>query len=213
MSNKHAEKLCAMMDGELGQSETRFLLRRLGHEQHLIARWKRYHYSRAVLRGDNLGIQVCLCDRISVAIAKEPVPTPGHSSASTLLPAWLRPVAGFSLAASVALAAFTLVQDEQITPVSDQTMNNANASASESGKLPSMPLRAIPASAGSAPYNSRLQAYVMRHNAVASSRRGRDLVPYIYLVTTPVSDTAQETEADTEPNKNLEMQPAKGVSE
>jgi sigma-E factor negative regulatory protein RseA len=211
MSNKHAEELCAMMDGELGRSEARFLLRRLGHEQHLIARWKRYHYSRAVLRGDNLGHQVCLCDRISVAIAQEPAPTLGHSKASGILPAWLRPVAGFSLAASVAIAAFTLVQDDQITPVADQTMSNA--SVSESAQLPSMPLRAQPASAGSASYNPRLQAYVMRHNAVASARRGRDLVPYIYLVTTPVSDFDQETEAETEPDKNPEMQPANGVNE
>ena len=213
MSNKHAEKLCAMMDGELGQSESRFLLKRLGHEEQLIARWKRYHYGRAVLRGENLGGQVCLCERISVAIAQEPTPVPEHNRSSALLPAWLRPVAGFAVAASVAVAALTLMQNEQIPPMSDQTLTGAVASVGGTEQLPPVSLRAQPASTGSASANSLLQTYVMRHNAVASPRRGRDLVPYIYLVTTPVNDTAADNTPIAEPNQDPDGQAADGVNE
>ena len=210
MSNKHTEELCALMDGELGQSEARFLLKRLGHEQHLIARWKRYHYSRAVLRGDNLGHHVCLCDRVSIAIAQEPEPTLQQPIASAIMPAWLRPVAGFAVAASVAIAAFTLMQNEQITPVSEQAMTSASADGS--GQLPSMGLRAQTASAGSLPYDARLRSYVLRHNAIASPRRGRDLVPYIYLIDTPVSNASQDHEVEAESIENPEVQPTNGVN-
>jgi len=207
MPNKHAEELCAMMDGELGQSEARFLLRRLGHEQQLIARWKRYHFSRAVLRGEISVSQVCLCDRIAEVIAKEPTPTLEQANVSAFMPAWLRPVAGFAVAASVAIAAFTLMQTEPLAPVADQIASRTSVTVPELSRP--IGLRAQLASAS----NSRLQAYVMRHNAVTLPRRGRDLVPYMYLVAPPVSKVEQELDPQSESINSAQPTPVGGVNE
>jgi len=184
MANKHAESLCAMMDGEIGQSEARFLLKAMADQPQLVARWKRYHYSRAVLKGEDCVASSCLYDQVAVAIAREPAPSQQRSSA--FLPAWLRPVAGLAVAASVAVAAYTLLQTPVSNPVDGATSNPVTVV--DNNPFPRMDLRAQPASAIDDPYNSRLQAYVLRHNAVAVPRRGRDLVPYVYLVTAPVRD-------------------------
>jgi negative regulator of sigma E activity len=211
MPNKHAEELCAMMDGELGQSEARFLLKRLGHEQQLIACWKRYHFSRAVLRGEIAVQPKCLCDRVSAAIEQEPTPAIEPVSASSLLPAWLQPVAGFAVAATVAIAAFTLLQTEQLEPATDQAADSARVAATE--QVPPLAFRAQTASSTGGPGNPRLQAYVMRHNAVASPRRGRDLVPYVYLVTTPVGEAEKDEDPGAEASKNQQQQPVAGANE
>ena len=204
MSNKQVEELCALMDGELQRSEARFVLKSLGHDRQLVSRWKRYHFSRAVLRGDDLGNWVCLSDRISVAIAREPTPTRDHARASGIMPAWLRPVAGFAVAASVAIAAFTLVQNERVNPVVDHTVTDVSLTGS--ALVPTMAVRAQPVSM----YNRRLQDLVMRHKLVASPRRGRDLAPFVYMVTTPIRDPALDSIAKAESMKNSNTQAANG---
>jgi sigma-E factor negative regulatory protein RseA len=204
MENKHAEELCALMDGELGRSESLFLLKRMGHEKQLVTRWQRYHFSRSVLRGEELTGQICLRAKISDAIADEPTPIKQVSGPANLMPAWLRPVAGMAVAASVAVAAFSLLQTDQATTVNESTTASSTPVVAE--QLPSTGLRAQTASGGSQSRNPRLQAYVMRHNAVATPRHGRDLVPYVYLVSTPIQET------DTSPETSSEAARAESIS-
>lgn len=101
MSDIIKEQLSAYLDGELPREEAGLLVRRLMQDPELQARWARYHTIGAVLKRQtpehaNAG----LSRRVMTAIASE---TPARGQAR--MPAWLKPLAGVAIAASVAAVA------------------------------------------------------------------------------------------------------------
>ena len=69
------EALCRLIDGEAESSEVQFMLRRLGHDEELAARWERYHMVRSVLRDRRGGVLSGFAARVSAQVAQEPAPT------------------------------------------------------------------------------------------------------------------------------------------
>ncbi|MCS6786671.1 MAG: sigma-E factor negative regulatory protein [Thiobacillaceae bacterium] len=66
-----AERLSALLDGELDAHETSLCLRRLGHDAALSRQWAEYCLIRDALRGEAL-VQPGLCRRVHAALAQEP---------------------------------------------------------------------------------------------------------------------------------------------
>ena len=114
MQDKAGDDISAWVDGELGGSEARFLRRRLDNDPAERARLQRYHTQSAAMRREYVPAADGLADRVRAAIDAEPAhasgPRPEPSDAARSgLPAWLQPVAGVAIAASVALGLVTVL--------------------------------------------------------------------------------------------------------
>lgn len=95
------EALSALMDGEAGPLELRRLLRELGGESELRARWARMHRVRDALAGGDAGL---LSIDVSGAVRSALEQDPSQERAG-----WRRSLASFGVAASVAAAVLLAV--------------------------------------------------------------------------------------------------------
>lgn len=115
----HREQLSAMLDGALSADETRFLLRRMQHDDELADCWGRWQFYGDALRGHaGRALPADFSQRVGRAIADditvaqvEPVAVSAEArrsmaTGSILQRPLLRWGGGAALAASVALAAF-----------------------------------------------------------------------------------------------------------
>lgn len=198
MADKHGEALCGLMDGELGETEARFLLRRLGHDSELSARWERYHLARSAVRGDLKPYLNGFAARVAQALDGE-APVRGPIALDRV--GWLKPLGGLALAASVALIVFNVWRQPPVEtePPLPEVRALAGTSSVERGFLPeatrvsanqSTPLR----------WDPRLQDYLIRHSEVSGPRRGQGLVPpYWLLVSEPATIVDSEPEPETAP--------------
>ncbi len=106
----HREQLSAMMDGALSADETKFLLRRMEHDDALADCWERWQFVGDALRGQaNRALPADFSRRVGRAIADDlaavdeaPLAVAAHGNARGSLLRW---GGGAALAASVALAA------------------------------------------------------------------------------------------------------------
>ncbi len=112
MDHQNPEKLSALVDGELSDTELEQAAGQLSGDQTLHATWQRYHLIGDILRDDVAdglhGLQVAA--RVREALADEPVVLAPRRRKST---AW-KPVAGFAIAATVAAVAVITVQPGQV---------------------------------------------------------------------------------------------------
>lgn len=110
----HREQLSAMLDGALSADETRFLLRRMQHDDELADCWGRWQFYGDALRGHaGRALPADFSQRVGRAIADDLAaaePVPVAVSVDARRPLLQRPLlrwgGGAALAASVALAAF-----------------------------------------------------------------------------------------------------------
>lgn len=106
----HCERLSAMMDGALSPDETRFLLRRMEHDDELADRWSRWQLIGDTMRGEaGRALPADFSHRVGRAIAddiatEQPLAVVNGDSLVARRPL-LRWGGGAALAASVALAA------------------------------------------------------------------------------------------------------------
>lgn len=116
MSEQIREQVSAFLDGELPDSETELLLKRLTRDGELRESFGRYALIGEALRG--AGSQVLtrgFASRVNLAIDGEPAQAPAHvqpASASR----WWRPLAGVTVAAGVAAVAIVALQQRAISP-------------------------------------------------------------------------------------------------
>ena len=107
MTERIKEQLSAFLDGELPESESALLVKRLERDDDLRGALSRYSLIGAVLRGDGdapAARQVAA--RVSAAIAREPA---GVALATWRRSALVQPLAGFAVAAGVAAVALLLM--------------------------------------------------------------------------------------------------------
>ncbi len=102
MTDKAHESLSALVDGELEQVDAVRLLGDITHEPGLRRRWERYHFISDVLHNNLPPVtERDLLDRVRRAVDAEPVALRPRA-------VWkdaVKPVAGFAMAASVAVVA------------------------------------------------------------------------------------------------------------
>src|SRR5579864_1249501 len=116
MSEQIREQVSAFLDGELPDTETDLLLKRLTRDGDLRESFGRYALIGEALRGG--GSQILtrgFAARVNLAIDGEPAQAaahvqPAHASR------WWRPIAGVTVAAGVAAVAIVALQQRAISP-------------------------------------------------------------------------------------------------
>ncbi|HTC38769.1 MAG TPA: sigma-E factor negative regulatory protein [Steroidobacteraceae bacterium] len=116
MSEQIREQVSAFLDGELPDTETELLLKRLTRDGELRESFGRYALIGEALRG--AGSQILtrgFASRVNLAIDGEPAHAPAHAHL-TRESRWWRPLAGVTVAASVAAVAIVALQQRAISP-------------------------------------------------------------------------------------------------
>ena len=209
MTTDSKEHLSSLMDGEVSQETGRFLVRRLGADASLRETWARYHLIRDCLRNQESHlVQAELPHRVHRALSEDAASTVPRKAATA--GKWFRPVAGFAVAASVALVAVLTViggnRDELSPPVTDSAPSVASESFTSPNIVAVTP-RSTPVNlSGTSPRdNPRMNAYFLRHYQVTGDAGGRGFVPFVPIVVTQATveageeDVQEKNEEATDP--------------
>jgi len=193
MSKESREHLSCLMDGEINRETGRFLVRRLGADRELRKTWARYHLLRDCLRHQE-GELVAddLCGKVQQALAGEALQIAPRRFAT----AWLKPVAGVAVAASVALMAVFAVgpgQDPASTlPGEVAGSPQAEAFVSPQNILSRSPRAQQASVMGGRGASQKMNSYLLRHYQVTGSTGGKGFVSYIPIVVTQASPKPDE---------------------
>jgi sigma-E factor negative regulatory protein RseA len=170
MSEQIREQVSAFLDGELPNSESELLLKRLARDAELRESFGRYALIGETLRGASRSpLSRGFAARVNCAINGEPAAT--SPSAIPARPArWWRPIAGAAVAASVAAVAVVALQQRAVSPgvrtASPVTAQNVRAA------QPREPLSyTVPAAVNASPAvlpAARLTSYVFAHSKYSS---------------------------------------------
>jgi sigma-E factor negative regulatory protein RseA len=116
MSEQIREQVSAFLDGELPNSETELLLKRLTRDGELRESFGRYALIGEAIRGTTRGLLTKgFAGRVNLAIDGELLPVNGPISQSRGL-RWWRPFAGAAVAAGVAAVAVVALQQRAVAP-------------------------------------------------------------------------------------------------
>jgi sigma-E factor negative regulatory protein RseA len=193
MSEQIREQVSAFLDGELPDTETELLLKRLTRDGELRESFGRYALIGEALRG--AGSQILtrgFASRVNLAIDGEPAQAPAHGQ-SAREPRWWRPIAGVTVAAGVAAVAIVALQQRSISPhLSGASTTAQNVTAPLKTAAPSqLPLQGgggprealsytvVPAASTDAPSAiapARLTNYVFAHSKYSSGLGQRGLL-------------------------------------
>jgi sigma-E factor negative regulatory protein RseA len=174
MSDQIREQVSAFLDGELPDSETELLLKRLTRDADLRESFGRYALIGETLRGASRTTRMSLkfAARVNRAIDGEPAPAVAHPIKAAPL-RWWKPMAGAAVAASVAAVAVVALQERALSP-SVQTTLTAQSPVIQTAKLGPKEAQSYyitPAStsaSGRAVPGARLTSYVFAHSNYAS---------------------------------------------
>ena len=191
MSKETREYLSCLMDGEIDQESSRFLMRRLISDGEMSATWSRYHLVRDCMRHqEGQMAAVDLRSRVSLALEREDTVrrTGWHPSR------WIKPVGGAAVAASVALMAIVAVGPaRQAGPAA---VDSPSATVETQPFSSPQGLITGPATQ-QVNYQGKMNSYLLRHYQATGSTGTRGFVRYVPIVVTPASEAAQaENEAD-----------------
>jgi sigma-E factor negative regulatory protein RseA len=192
MSEQIREQVSAFLDGELPNSETELLLKRLMRDVELRESFGRYALMGECLRGGtHARLSQGFTARVNAAIDGEPLAVSAPDTGSRP-PRWWRPFAGAAVAAGVAAVAVLGLQQRAVAPsvhgVSPMTAQTADARPKEalSYTVPTT-VTDVPTALPAA----RLTNYVFAHSKY-SSVLGQDNVLSGLLTATDEPDWAAE---------------------
>jgi sigma-E factor negative regulatory protein RseA len=170
MSEQIREQVSAFLDGELPNSETELLLKRLTRDGELRESFGRYSLIGESLRGaSGAYLTKGFAERVNRAIDGESMPHGGvvHQAPA---PRWWRPFAGAAVAAGVAAVAIVALQQRAVAPTLHtalpMTAQNAPAAAPHEAISYTVPSSAPQAPAAMPP--ARLTNYVFAHSRYSS---------------------------------------------
>jgi sigma-E factor negative regulatory protein RseA len=184
MTESNQEHLSSLMDGELDAKAQEFLVRRLATDSSMSATWRRYHLVRACLHQE-FSQPTCIAERVSSALSGEP------ETASPRFPAWLRPVAGSAIAASVALVAIVGINANLVERQQQDVVVEQSGFVSQPTSLDrTFSQQAVPVSFSEASQEDRqrINTYVLRHNQAVG---GGGFVSYLPIVTSTPTEASE----------------------
>jgi sigma-E factor negative regulatory protein RseA len=176
MSEQIREQVSAFLDGELPNTETELLLKRLTRDGELRESFGRYALIGEALRGG--GSQILtrgFASRVNHAIDGEPANAGGHAQQARAS-RWWRPLAGVTVAAGVATVAIVALQQRAIAPGAQNVVASSvtapNQLPVQGGGGPREALSyTVPAASAEAPVSvapARLTNYVFAHSKYSS---------------------------------------------
>lgn len=183
MNESNKEQLSALIDGEDDSSQT---IDDLIHDQEMKETWSRYHLIGDCLR-DNLpeGISNQVYNEVSQALSNEPTVLAPQTTKRFNI----KPLAGFAIAASVAMAAvFSIQSNNQIAPAVNGGSPIAAATTAQPETFDFSAPQILPASVKMSDTpesiaDQRLNNYLMNHNEYRSSNGMNGILPYVRMVT------------------------------
>lgn len=182
MNESNKEQLSALIDGE---HDNDHVLDKLIHDEEMKQTWSRYHLIGDCLR-DNLPDQISnqVSENVSQTLRDEPtVLAPVKKQFD------FKPLAGFAIAASVAMAAvFTIQTDNDITSPSINgtavaTNTPAQAESFDFSQAQVLPATVTQSDTPEAVANERLNNYLLNHNEYRSNAGVNGIMPYVRMVT------------------------------
>ncbi len=162
MTDKSAENLSVLTDGECPQRELTFTLRRLAGDDDLKARWQRYQLIGDAMRGElPESIDLGLADRVHQCLQNEEKKS-SPKATTQKIKSWYKPVTGFALAASVTALTFVNFQ-----PDNDE--------------FPEIPRQFTTLTEPQTPMETRLSKYMQDHR-FASLNSAPGMMSYVRMV-------------------------------
>lgn len=180
------EKISALMDGELSEADLRPTLEELERDPELMLCWQRYHLMSDALKS-NLPSNIShdLASRVSRAIESEPPhqlqAAPKRRRTKTA-PAYVRPAAGFALAASVAAVGYLGLMWEQQQPGGVTAGMAPVASVQPLQPVPVEGVQSVRLDAEQPAMESKLYKYVVNHNEYSGVGIHQGMMPYVRIV-------------------------------
>jgi sigma-E factor negative regulatory protein RseA len=173
MSEQIREQVSAFLDGELPNSETELLLKRLTRDGELRESFGRYALIGEAVRGNSRGLMIGnFTGRVNLAIDGGPA-APSTQVRESPAPRWWRPFAGAAVAAGVAAVAVLALQQRAIAPTLRPVKGAVTAAnlVATAVKTPEPISYTVPSFLPSAPAGvppARLTNYVMAHSRYSS---------------------------------------------
>jgi sigma-E factor negative regulatory protein RseA len=210
MSEQIREQVSAFLDGELPDSETELLLKRLTRDGELRESFGRYALIGEAIRGASHGyLTKGFSGRVNLAIDGEPVPANGQVP-QIRAPRWWRPFAGAAVAAGVAAVAVVAFHQRAEEPVRaaapvQRTATALLAQTSAAAQTPtpreaiSYTVPAAPPAAPSALGPARLTNYVLAHSRYSSFLGQRGVLTDLLIEGDEQPPAAQEAAAHVAP--------------
>jgi sigma-E factor negative regulatory protein RseA len=168
------EQISALADGELAPRERALLLRRLETDIELRDRWTRYHQIGELLRGGAVLRNSGLADRVSDAISEDTTQAAGRPR-----PAWVRPLAGLAVAASVTFVAVLAIRTPQL-----ETNLSPVASAplvAPTDSEVSIRAAALRSDDERERLRRRMEAYLINYTESAAATRPQGLLEFVHV--------------------------------
>jgi len=191
MNKQINESLSALMDGEDNDKERERLLNLMADagQTELKDRWGRYHLISEGMQGDVPLLKANFADEVRQAIDNEPVVLSPRSLKSTVTrDRWLKGVAGFAIAASVALVSIVGLRslqnesgsvDSQMALQSPPTML---LQPRQDVRLVTAPLQGTRWNVHRSTVEKRLNGYLATHTEHTVLGEVQGVVPYSRLV-------------------------------
>lgn len=189
MNEKLQENISALMDDDLSEQERDAIIGEIARDEDSLKAWSSYHLIRDSLQGQ-LHEYSCM-DMVSAIreeLDKEPVVL---APVRKQTPQWQRPLAGFAIAASVALVAVLGVRSiespqvpdgVQVAQVSSQLPVQPQVVAAQTTETSSagpVTVEYDPATVHAAPNGPRLNGYLVNHYERKSNF---GMLPYVRIV-------------------------------
>lgn len=180
-------QISSLMDDDLSQSEMRFLLKRLSHDDELSDTLARYHLIGACARSE--AISLSLNDRIRAELEQDASQEKFTQPKNSI---FMRLVGGTSVAAAAAMLTFVGISQLALND-SPPELNPTNPGSQiantnqipvdiERSGLTLAPVAATQTLATIQPSKVQLQNYLMRHSQFARKSGQQGMMPYIYVV-------------------------------
>ena len=186
MTDPVHEQISSALDGELPRIETEWLVRRLVTDADLRRRWERYHLISDVLK-NNLPpvVERGFADRTYAAL----VAIPPLSRSLGFVRAWLKPIAGVAVAASVAV--LTVIAAQML--YTDSTPQPLGVAGVKSGLMPVVSPQVVDMSQATDEADPDdlapgLNNYLLSHSGHSMRSGMQGMLPYVRIVGYDVSE-------------------------
>jgi negative regulator of sigma E activity len=190
MNKDSKEHLSQLVDGEIGGDTGRFVLRQLEASSELRGAWVRN------------------------AIDNTPASAGSEAASVQHNRRWLRPVAGFAVAAAVALMAVITVAPN-LTSTTEFGTDQASATEAQPFASPNIlsrgpQSRQVNLNGEPQPRTQKMNSYLLRHYQVAGSSAGNGFVSFVPIVTSnsatpnvaePEDPSQEQPEIESDPNQ------------
>ena len=175
------EKLSQLMDGELGEHESRLQIRRLEQDGELVQTWATYHLIRDVLR-DEAGIGAGFAQRVCERLQHEPAVVAPHTRLVARVVRHPLPIA--AAVAGVAIVGWlALSQPPPVAkPPSLMTESAAPPASKEVARAVPRPL---------APADGQMSEYLLAHQEYSPTTAMQGVASYVRTVSNEDPDSSR----------------------